>query len=94
VWHWGSDPGVKPSEANAFGLEFRPNTYILEPLDEAGDFRGGDGGVRECGGCSWLESVVPLSSWFRAHDQGADIEDWWEATLFRRVFALPESMLS
>jgi hypothetical protein len=92
VWHWGSDPGEKPPEANAFGLVFIPNTYILEPLAESGDFRGGDGGVRVCGGSCWLETVVPLSSWFRTHDASADLEDWWDNTFFRRAFALPESM--
>jgi len=92
VWHWGSDPSKKPPAANAFGLVFEFNTYILESLDEPGDFRGGDGGVSVCGGCCWLETLLPLSSWFRAHHADAGLEDWWEYARYRRVFALSDSM--
>ncbi len=39
------------------------------------------------------ESYVPLSSWFRSYGTNKKQEDWWEATLYRRVFPLPDAML-
>jgi hypothetical protein len=92
AWHWGDDPTGGPPERNAFGLVITQNSYCQEVLDEPDHFRGGDGGTRAHGGCRELESVVPLSSWFRARGVNDSQEDWWEYTLYRRVWVLPESM--
>ena len=91
LWYWGDEPGVDPP-SNAFGLTIARNTYVQEALDVPGEYRGGDGGVREHGGGHYLECLVPLSSWFRSA-AGPDQEDWWEYTLYRPVLAIPPEVL-
>jgi hypothetical protein len=93
VWFWGNNPSKKMPARNAFGLSCSSSTYFLEAIDEPNHFRGGDGGVRQCGGCGQLESYVPFSTWFLAYGVDEKQEDWWQHTAYRRVWALPESML-
>jgi len=90
LWHWGDHPDDR-QEKNAFGLVIATNTYHQEPLDTPGQYRGGDGGVRVHGGAHELESLVPLSSWFQ-NTAKPDQEDWWEHTLYRPIYSLPDSM--
>lgn len=92
VWHWGDEmPEVLPTES-AFGLNVLQNTYVQEPLDVCGTFRGGDGGQRAHGGAHDLEWYLALSPWYVSRAVNATQEDWWEATLYRRAFALPDAM--
>jgi formylglycine-generating enzyme required for sulfatase activity len=93
LWHWG-DRRIDgdPEEANAFGLRLPPDTYVIEALDVPGEYRGGDGGVRVCGGEHPVEQQLPLVSWFRKYGS-KDQEDWWRHTRYRRVFPLPPKVL-
>ncbi|MBM3982178.1 MAG: hypothetical protein FJ304_18320 [Planctomycetes bacterium] len=92
VWNWGDDPTGGPHVRNAFGLWIVTNTYHQEALADPG-YRGGDGGVRECGGVCQLEAFVPLSSWYISNNFSAKQEDDWHGIRYRRVFTLPESIL-
>ncbi|HJZ53440.1 MAG TPA: hypothetical protein VKE74_00690, partial [Gemmataceae bacterium] len=83
LWHWGDRrPNAGPVEANAFGLGIAQNTYEIEALDVPREYRGGDGGVRVCGGEHPLEQQLPLASWFRKYGS-KDEEDWWHYTRYR-----------
>lgn len=92
VWHWGDAPPKALPTEHAFGLNVLQNTYVQEPLDVRGTFRGGDGGQRAHGGAADLEWYLALSPWYVSPAVNATQEDWWQATLFRRAFALPDVM--
>jgi hypothetical protein len=92
VWHWGDAPPKKLPTEHAFGLNVLQNSYVQEALDERGTFRGGDGGQRAHGGADDLEWYLALSPWYVSQPVNATQEDWWQATLYRRAFALPDAM--
>lgn len=92
VWHWGDAPPKAVPTEHAFGLWVSQNSYVQEALDVRDTFRGGDGGRREHGGAVDLEGYVALSPWYVSDPVNATQEDWWEATLYRRAFALPDTM--
>lgn len=91
VWHWGDEPPKTWPGVHAFGLNVPHDPGLQEALDERGTFRGGHGGRREHGtmGLDWY---VPLSPWYVAPATRATQADMWDVTLYRRAFALPESM--
>jgi hypothetical protein len=91
LWYWGDAPSGRTPQ-NAFGLTIANNTYHQESLDTPGEYRGGDGGVREHGGALTLERMVTLSSWFWSRAE-PEQEEWWEYTRYRLVLPLPDTML-
>jgi hypothetical protein len=111
LWRWGDacpndympyfdrEPHRVHMRPNAFGLTIAYDPYRWEPVAEAGEARGGDGGSVICGGAGFMAAWEVLASSYRAsyarqRDPGGGPEDarMYNGCL-RRACSLPPGCL-